>query len=328
MMWGEQNDEKQAHQQLDYAVERGVNFIDTAELYAIPPKPETRGRSEKIIGSWLAERNNRDKVVIGSKVVGRFDDAVWMRPDGQPPRHTKAQIDFAIERSLKALQTDYIDLYQIHWPDRLYQAFGYHTFVDHGIDDMVPMEETLEALSRHVEAGRIRALGLSNETPWGTMKFLQLAEKHGWPRMSSIQNAFSLLNRRFDYGLAEIAMREDIGLIAYSPLGQGYLTGKYANGAMPKGTRKTLFGRLERYEGPGSQEAIDEAMKLAAEYNITPVQLALKFIDSRPFVTSNLFGASSMDQLKENIDAHEIEWTPEMEKAVHKFHVKYRSPCP
>lgn len=328
MMWGSQNDEAEGHRQMDYALDRGVNFIDTAEIYAVPPTRETRGKTEKVIGNWLENRTDRDKVIIASKLVGRADGMFWVRPDQAPPRHTKEQVDFAVERSLKALKTDYLDLYQIHWPDRMTKPFGFHSYEEFGIEGMIPMEETLEALSKHVEAGRIRAIGLSNETPWGAMKFLHLAEKHGWPRMASIQNAYSLVNRRFDYGLAEVAMREDLGLLAYSPLGQGYLTGKYAGGALPEGTRKTLYGRLGRYEGPGSQQAIDDCLSLAKELGLTPVQLALKFVDSRKFITSNIFGASSMQQLKENIDAHDIDWTDEMEKAVHKLHVKHRSPCP
>jgi len=328
MTWGQQNSEAQGHEQLDYALSRGINFIDTAELYAIPPKPDTRGATEKIIGTWLAARKNRDKVVLATKIVGRFDAADWFRPGGEPPRQTKAQIDFAVERSLKALQTDYIDLYQLHWPDRPREVFGFHTYRDFGIDDMIPFEETLEALSRHVEAGRIRALGLSNESAWGTMKYLALAETHGWPRMASIQNVYNLLSRRFDYDLGEIAMREDIGLLAYSPLAQGFLTGKYQNGAQPVGARKTLFGRMQRYEGEDANNAIEDYLNLAKELGISPVQLALKFTDTRPFTTSTIIGATTMGQLKKDIDAFDIKWTEEIEKTVHTLHVKHRSPCP
>jgi len=328
MMWGSQCDEKEAHNQMDYALERGINFIDCAELYAIPPRPETRGASEEIIGNWLKSRQDRDKLVIASKVVGRFDQATWMRPGGVPPRHTKEQIDFAVERSLKALKTDYLDLYQIHWPDRPREVFGFHSYRDFGIEDMIPFEETYEALSRHVEAGRIRALGLSNETSWGAMKFLHLSETRGWPRMASIQNVYNLLSRRFDYGLAEIAMREDLGLLAYSPLAQGYLTGKYADNALPENSRKKLFGRLDRYEADHADDAIRACLDLARDLGLTPVQLAMKFVESRQFLTSNIIGASSMQQLEENIDAHEFEWTKDMEKAVHKLHILLRSPCP
>ena len=328
MTWGEQNTQKQGHEQLDYALERGINFIDTAELYPIPPKADTRGETEIIIGNWIKARKNREKIILATKIVGRMDRANWFRKGGKPPRHTKAQIDFAVERSLKALQTDYIDLYQIHWPDRLREVFGFHTFRDFGIEDMIPFEDTLEALSRHVDAGRIRALGLSNESAWGAMKFLSLSEKHGWPRMASIQNVYSLVSRRFDYDLAEIAMREDLGLLAYSPLAQGFLTGKYRNGARPEGARNTLFGRMERYEGGHAENAIEACEDLAKQLGVSPVQLALKFVDTRPFTTSTIIGATSTAQLKENIEAFDIDWSEKMEKAVHKNHAQYRSPCP
>ena len=328
MTYGQQNTESEGHAQLDYAVDQGVNFIDTAELYPIPPKPDTRGLTEKYIGTWLKGRSDRDKLVIATKIVGRMDGANWFRPDGAPPRHTKADIDFAVERSLKALQTDYIDLYQLHWPDRPREVFGFHSFRDFGIDEMIPFEDTLEALSRHVEKGNIRHLGLSNESAWGTMRYLALAGKHGWPRMASIQNVYSMVSRRFDYDLAEIAMREDIGLLAYSPLAQGFLTGKYRDGARPEGARNTLFGRMERYEGGDAEAAIDACEDLAAELGISPVQLALKFVDSRPFTTSTIIGATTTEQLKTNIAAFDIDWSDEMDKAVHNFHVKYRSPCP
>jgi len=328
MMWGSQCDEVEGHRQMDYALERGINFIDTAELYAVPPGPETSGKTEEIIGTWLNSRKNRDKVVLATKVVGRFDQAHWFREGGVPPRHTKEQIDFALERSLKTLQTDYVDLYQIHWPDRPRDVFGFHSFRDYGIEDMIPFEETLGALSRHVEAGRIRAIGLSNETPWGAMKFLQLAERYGWPRIASIQNVYNLLSRRIDYGLAEVAVRENISLLAYSPLAQGYLTGKYVGGELPKDARKTLYGRLDRYEADWAPAAIDACLALADTLGLSPVELALKFIDSRDFITSNIIGATSHKQLAENINAHEIEWTEEMDKAVHKLHSELRSPCP
>lgn len=328
MTWGEQNTESEGHEQLDYALDRGINFVDTAELYAIPPKPETQGSTETIIGTWLNARNNRDKVVIASKVVGRTAEGNWFRDGGISARQTKAQIDSAVERSLKNLQTDYIDLYQLHWPDRQHEGFGFHTYIDPDLSDMTPLEDILEALSRHVDAGRIRAIGLSNESPWGTMKFLALAEKHGWPRMASIQNAYNLISRRFDYGLAEIAMREDVSLLAYSPLAQGYLTGKYENGALPEGARKTLFKRLDRYEKPWAAEAITDCVALAKELGVTPIQLALKFTDSRPFTTSTIIGATTMAQLKDDIDAFDLDWTDEIDAAVHDLHVRLRSPCP
>ncbi|PHR61140.1 MAG: aldo/keto reductase [Robiginitomaculum sp.] len=328
MTWGEQNTRDEGHEQLDYALAHDINFIDTAEMYAVPPKAETYGATETIIGEWIHARKNRDKIVLATKIAGRWGEGNWLRPEGVRTQHTKAQIDLAVEGSLKRLQTDYIDLYQLHWPDRVYDGFGFHTFVDHDVSDMTRFEDILEALSRHVDAGRIRAIGLSNESPWGIMKFLSLAEKQGWPRMASIQNAYSLLSRRFDYGLGEIAMREDIGLLAYSPLAQGILSGKYLNGAMPEGARKTVFDRLQRYEGPGAEHATQDYVDLAKELGISPVQLALKFVETRPFTTSTIIGATNMAQLKENIDAFKIEWTPELEKRVHKLHCQHRSPCP
>lgn len=327
MTFGEQNSEKDAHKMLDYALERGVNFLDTAELYPIPPKPETRGRTEQYIGSWMKARKNRDKLILATKTVGRTQ-MPWFRPDAELPRLDKKNIDFALERSLKALGTDYIDLYQLHWPDRPREVFGFHTYKDFDIQGSVPFEDTLEALSKHVEAGRIRHLGLSNETPWGTMKFLELAEKNGWPRMASIQNVYSLVSRRFDYGLAEIAMREDVGLLAYSPLAQGFLTGKYRNGAKPDGARYTLFGRMERYEGADAERAFEACEDTARTLGLTPEQFALKFTDSRPFTTSTIIGATTMAQLEKNIDAFEIDWSDEMDEAAHKLHCQFRSPCP
>ena len=328
MTYGEQNTESEAHAQLDFAVERGINFLDTAELYPIPPKPDTRGLTEKYIGTWLKDRSDRDKLVIATKIVGRMDGANWFRPEGVPPRHTKADIDFAVERSLKAMHTDYIDLYQLHWPDRPYEVFGFHTYKDFGINDMIPFEDTLEALSRHVEKGNIRHLGLSNESAWGTMRYLALADKHGLPRMASIQNVYSLVSRRFDYDLGEIAVRENISLLAYSPLAQGFLSGKYRNGARPAGARNTLFGRMERYEGDDAERSIDACEDTARALGLSPVEFALKFVDTRPFTTSTIIGATSLAQLKENIGAFDIDWTKEMEKAAHKHHVRYRSPCP
>ena len=328
MTFGQQNSESEAHAQLDYATGRGVNFIDTAELYPIPPKPDTRGLTEHYIGTWLKHRSDRDKLVIATKIVGRMDKANWFRPEGAPPRHTKKHIDFAVERSLKALQTDYIDLYQLHWPDRPREVFGFHSFRDFGIDDMIPFEDTLEALARHVDKGNIRHLGLSNESAWGSMRYLALADKNGWPRMVSIQNVYSLVSRRFDYDLAEIAMRENLGLLAYSPLAQGFLTGKYRDGAKPAGARNTLFGRMQRYEGAHALEAIDACEDMAKSLGLSPVQFALKFVDTRPFTTATIIGATNLKQLKENIDAFDLDWSDDMDKAAHKLHCQYRSPCP
>ena len=325
MTFGQQNTESDAHEQLDYALSRGINFIDAAEMYPVPGRAETQGRTESYIGSWIKARKDRDKFVVATKITGR-SGMTWTR-DGNVPmtRHTRAQIDEAVEKSLKRLQTDYIDLYQLHWPDRALPAFGFHAYQDYDAEDMVPLEDILEALSRHVEKGNIRHIGLSNESSWGTMRFLNLAAKHGWPRVVSNQCVYSLIARRFDYDRAEIAMREDVGLLAYSPLAMGWLTGKYDGGACPAGSRKALFPNfLGRYVM--AQEAAQDCNKSARELGLTPTQFALKFVESRSFVTSNIFGATTLAQLKDNIDAHEIEWTQEMEAEASRLHKKYRAP--
>ena len=324
MTWGEQNSEADAHAQLDYAVDgRGLNFLDTAEMYPVPGDPKTQGRTESCIGSWLRKRGRRDDLIIATKVVGR-SQMTWTRDDAELCRQTPEQIDEAVEKSLRRLGTDYIDLYQLHWPDRDYPGFGFHAYADYSTDDMVPLTDILEALDRHIDKGNIRHIGLSNESAWGTMKFLQLAESRGLPRVASIQNVYSLVARRFDYAQAEVAMREDVGLLAYSPLAMGLLTGKYDDGT-PKRSRKGEFpGFLGRYAL--AEPAWREANQVARELGITPTQFALKFVETRPFVTSNIIGATSLEQLKANIDAHAITWTPEMEEAATALHTKHRSP--
>jgi aryl-alcohol dehydrogenase-like predicted oxidoreductase len=326
MTWGEQNSEKEAFEQLDYALERGINFIDTAEMYPVPGRAETQGRTESYIGNWIAERKNRDRFILATKVAGR-SGMVWTRDgDVGMTRHTPEQIDEAVEKSLKRLKTDYIDLYQLHWPDRAFSGFGFHAYHDYDAEEMVPLEDILGALNRHVEKGNIRHIGVSNESAWATMKYLEIAEKKGWPRMVSNQAVYSLVARRFDYDRAEVAMREGVGLLAYSPLAMGLLTGKYDEGDTPKGSRKDLFPTfLGRYEDSG--DAILDANKTARALGITPTQFALKFVESREFVTSNIVGATTLDQLKENIDAHEITWTEEMEKEATRIHKTYRSPA-
>jgi aryl-alcohol dehydrogenase-like predicted oxidoreductase len=326
MTWGEQNTEAEGHEQMDYALDQGINFWDTAEMYAVPPRPETQGSTERIIGTWFKASGKRDKVILASKIAGRSPMS-WTRDNESMTRHTKAQIDEAVEKSLKRLQTDYIDLYQMHWPDRGLRVFGGMTYADYPID-FEPFEEILANLGRHVEKGNIRHIGVSNESPWGVMKFVAEAEKHGLPRIASIQNAYNLVNRVFELGLAEIAMREDVGLLAYSPLGQGYLSGKYQNGAMPERSRKQLFNRLQRYEGPGADVAIQSYMDLAAKLGVLPETLAIKFCDTRPFVTSTIIGATTMDQLKIDIEAFKMVWTSDIEKAVGALHYNQPNPCP
>lgn len=325
MTWGEQNTEAQAHEQLDYALSRGINFIDTAEMYPVPGNPKTQGRTESYIGSWIAARKNRDQYILATKVTGRAD-IYWARDNEDVTRHTPAQIDEAVEKSLRRLQTDYIDLYQLHWPDRAMPGFGFHSYKDYDADDMMPLEDILGALHRHVEKGNIRHVGVSNETPWATMKYLELAKTNGWPAMVSNQCVYNLIARRFDYGLAEIAMREGVGLLAYSPLAMGLLTGKYDSGTSPEGSRGALFKSFMG-EYWNAEEAWRDCNKTAKALGLTPTQFALKFVESREFLTSNIIGATSMAQLKENIDAHDIKWTDDMEKEAHRLHKTYRCPA-
>lgn len=326
MTFGEQNAEKEGHEQMDYALSKGVNFFDTAELYSIPPKPETQGSTERIIGTWLKSRNNRDKVVIASKICGRTN-ADWYRQNKETPRVTPAQIDYAIEQSLKRLQTDYIDLYQIHWPDRLLDNFGANIYRPMA-DDYVAFETQLEALQKHIQKGNIRHIGLSNETAWGMMKFAQASKDFNLPKVVSIQNAYHLLNRQFEPYLAEISVREEIGLLAYSPLAQGYLTGKYLNGARPAGARSTLFNRGQRYETAPAETMIAKYIALAEKFNMHPVTLALKFCATRAFMNSVIIGATNMDQLKLAIDAFDANWSNELEAEVNELHNSCPNPCP
>ncbi len=326
MTWGEQNTQTDGHEQMDYAIGHGINFFDTAELYAIPPKAETYGRTEEIIGSWFSSRKTRDKIILATKVVGCSDNS-WFRNNGEKAVLNAANISEAVDKSLKRLQTDYIDLYQVHWPDRPMRLFKGLSYV-HIEEEACPIHETLSALADLVKAGKIRHIGISNETPWGTMNYFKESEINNLPRIQSIQNAYNLLNRTFETGLSEIAYREDVGLLAYSPLGQGYLTGKYQNDSLPKGSRKALFNRLDRYETPNAAPAIDAYVNLAREHNIDPGQLALKFVTTRPFLTSNIFGATTIAQLKSNIDSQNINFTPELEQAIEDIHLIYSNPCP
>ncbi|MEO1198688.1 MAG: aldo/keto reductase [Pseudomonadota bacterium] len=330
MTWGEQNTEAEGHQQMDLALDRGIDFFDTAELYAIPPKPETAGRTEEIIGTWFKARGNRDKVILATKIVGRSDRMDWFRDGGTLADLSANQVREAVEKSLKRLQTDYIDLYQVHWPDREVSMFGSNPTVYATPDKKpeVPIEETLETLYRLVEEGKIRHIGLSNESAWGTMRYLHLAETHGWPRVQSIQNAYSLVNRTFEVGLAEIATREDVGLLAYSALAQGYLTGKYRDGALPKRSRKQLFDRLQRYEKPGAEAAVNAYLDLAAEHDLDPSQMAIKFAMTRPFMTSVIIGATTLEQLKTDIAAADLPWAEDLEAKINAIHQIHQNPCP
>jgi aryl-alcohol dehydrogenase-like predicted oxidoreductase len=327
MTWGQQNNEADGHAQMDYALDQGVNFFDTAELYSIPPRAETQGSTERIIGSWFKARGARDKVILATKVAGRSENT-WFRNDGSPAELSRRQIEEAIDKSLKRLQTDYIDLYQIHWPDRPMPWGSNPTIYRHQEGDSHPIGETVEIMTDLVKAGKIRHFGLSNESAWGAMTFLKHAEAKGMARVQSIQNAYSLLNRTYEVALAEVSLREQVSLLAYSPLAQGYLTGKYLDGARPAGARSTLFNRGQRYENPTAEAAIRKYLALAREFNLDPAQMALAFVNSRPFVTSSIIGATKMEQLRTDIASIGVTITPELEKRINAIHVEHCNPCP
>jgi len=326
MTFGEQNTEAEGHAQMDYAFDRGINIFDAAEIYPVPPKPETQGRTEAIIGTWLASRKRRDKVVIATKVAGR-GKMTWVRKDRSPTRHSPAQIMEAVEASLKRLKTDYIDLYQLHWPDRPMRIFEGLDYL-HLEGDTHTIHEILGTLGRLVAGGRVRFVGLSNESPWGVMSFIKASEQHGLPRPVTIQNAYNLVNRSFETGLSEIFYREQMSLLAYSPLGQGYLSGKYEGGALPPGSRKTLFDRLGRYEKGNGPKAISTYIALARKHGLDPAQMAIAFSVSRPFVTSAIIGATTMDQLKTDMAAADLELSQAVLEDIEQIHLDYPNPCP
>ncbi len=327
MPFGEHNTESEGHAQMDYAVERGINIFDAAEIYPIPPKPETQGRTEAIIGTWMAARKNRDKVLIATKAAGRSKTIDWLRDDGSLSRQSPAQIVEAVDKSLARLKTDYIDLYQLHWPDRPLRIFEGLEYVRLP-GDAHPIHDILTTLSKLVRDGKVRFIGLSNETPWGVMNFLKLAEQHDLPRPASIQNAFNLVNRSYEVGLSEITHQEQISLLAYSPLGQGYLTGKYENGALPPGSRKTLFDRLGRYEQGNGPRAVSAYVALAKKHGLEPAQMAVAFAVSREFVTSVIIGATDTKQLKTDIDGSDLKLPSALLEDIEKIHLDYPNPCP
>ena len=326
MTFGEQNSEDEAHRQIDYALDQGVNFIDAAEMYPVPPKADTQGRTEEYIGSWLAASGRRDDVVLASKVTGR-SKMDYLR-DGFETRLTPKQIRSALEASLDRLHTDYLDLYQVHWPDRATNTFGKRGYTHAEDDDAVPIEDTLGELGRLVEEGKIRCVGLSNETPWGLMRYLRAAENENLPRVVSIQNPYSLLNRTFEIGLAECAEREDVRLLAYSPLAFGMLTGKYLDGAAPEGARLTRWERFSRYTNARGKQATADYVALAQKHGVDPAQMALAYVNSRSFLTSNIIGATTMEQLETNIASADIELSDELVQAIEAIHADNPNPCP
>ncbi|GEK73598.1 MULTISPECIES: NADP(H)-dependent aldo-keto reductase [Halomonas] len=323
MTFGEQNSEAEAHEQLDRAVAFGVNFIDTAEMYPVPPRAETQGLTESYVGSWLKARGARDDVIIATKAAGPGLDHIR-----GGPRLTREHLHQAIDTSLARLQTDYVDLYQLHWPDRRANFFGRLGYEHDAEEDANSLEESLSALHELVQAGKIRAVGLSNETPWGVMHALQLAERQGLPRVASVQNPYSLLNRSFEVGLAEIAHREDVGLLAYSPLAFGKLSGKYLDGARPEGARLTLFERFQRYNSPQAEEATRAYVEIARQHGLDPAQMALAYVNSRSFLTSNIIGATTMAQLESNLESESLRLDDEVLAAIEAVHQRHPNPSP
>ncbi len=327
MTWGEQNTQQQAFEQMDYAIDQGVNFIDVAEMYPVPPKPETYGKTEQIVGDWLASRNMRDKVVVATKVTGRGDKNSGVAHIRDGARLSRAQIHVALDASLKRLQTDYVDLYQIHWPERQTNFFGRLGY-EHSEDDGIAIEETLDAASELVKSGKVRHIGISNETAWGMHQYLRLAREKGLSRIVSVQNPYSLLNRSYEVAGAEFSMRETVGLLAYSPLAFGVLTGKYLGGAKPEGARLSLFTRFTRYGKVNAEPAVQAYVDLANEHRLDPAQMALAFVNSREFVVSNIIGATSIGQLRANIASVDLALSAEVLAGIEAIHERYPNPAP
>ena len=324
MTWGQQNSEAEAHEQISYALDRGINMLDAAEMYPVPPRAETQGRTEEYIGTWFKKTGLRDKYILATKAAGPNPEFHYLRGG---PRFTREQLMEAVDGSLRRLQTDCIDLYQLHWPDRYTNLFGQRGYL-HREQPETPIEETLRALQELVAAGKVKRIGLSNETPWGTMKFLELADREGLPRVESIQNPYGLLNRTYEIAMAEVSHREDVGLLAYSPLGMGLLTGKYRHGAKPEGSRMAVFERFTRYDGAETLEATEQYLQLADEHGLNPTHMALAFVNTRPFVLSNIIGATSMEQLKMNIDSLDVTLSNDVLKGIEAIQQHILNPAP
>jgi aryl-alcohol dehydrogenase-like predicted oxidoreductase len=325
MTWGEQNSQGEGFEQMDYALEQGVNFWDTAEIYSIPPKQETFGDTEVIIGNWFEKTGKRDKVILASKVCGPMRE--YVRGGGN--QFGTKNITEALEGSLKRLKTDYIDLYQLHWPERKTNFFGKLGYEHDDSNEWTQFENILEDLKKFQKEGKIRHIGLSNETPWGLSKFLELSKSKNLPRMLSVQNPYNLLNRTYEVGLAEMSVREKAGLLAYSPLACGYLSGKYRNNQMPKGTRIERDGDFwSRYNKPNAGKAIDAYYEVAQKYELNLAQMSLKFLEIQPFVTSVIIGATTMEQLKTNIESVNVNLKNEIIKEINDVQTIYPNPCP
>ena len=326
MTWGEQNSEREGFEQMDFALSQGVNFWDTAEIYSIPMREETYGETEKIIGNWFQKTKKRNDVILATKVCGNTSNK-YIRGGGNS--FGKKKITEALDESLRRLKTDYIDLYQLHWPERNTNFFGDYGYEhDENDKDWTPFEEILESLKKFIKQGKIRYVGLSNETAWGLSKFLELSKMKGLPRMMSVQNPYNLLNRTYEVGLAEISIREQSGLLAYSPLAFGYLTGKYRNNKLPAKSRMQLFKNFNRYKNENGQKAIDEYYKISKKYNLDFTQMSLKFCEIQHFTTSVIIGATTMEQLKTNIESVNVNLNSDIINDINKIQQKYPNPCP
>ena len=324
MTWGEQNTQEEAFEQMNYSLENGVNFWDTAELYAVPPKKETYGDTEEIIGNWFEKTKKRDQVILASKVAGPSRN--YLR-NGENS-FTGPNLESALEDSLKRLKTDYIDLYQLHWPERNVNNFGKLSYV-HKENNWNQFEDVLGELNKYIDKGKLRYIGLSNETPWGVMNYLKVSKEKNLPRMMSIQNPYSLLNRTYEVGLAEISIRDEIGLLAYSPLASGYLSGKYRNNQIPKNSRIDRDPDFwTRYAKPNTEKAVDAYYEIANKHGLDLAQMSLKFLEIQPFVSSVIIGATTMEQLKTNIESVNINLSNDVIKEINEVQKIYPNPCP
>ncbi|HAM61344.1 MULTISPECIES: aldo/keto reductase [Psychrobacter] len=326
MTWGQQNNEREGHEQMDLALSEGVNFWDCAEMYPSPPDKDKQGDTERIIGTWFAKTQQRDKVILASKM----SPMSFLR-DGNS-RYNAKHISSAIDGNLQRLQTDYIDVYQLHWPERQSNFFGQRGYDSEmsaqSLDDLTPFLETIQALNDEIKKGRIRAYGLSNDTAWGLMRYLWEADKNGLIAPITVQNPYSLLNRLYEVGMAEIAHRENVGLLAYSPLGFGVLSGKYLGGKKPAGARLTMYDRFQRYINEQALAATEQYAKIASDAGLDMAQMALAFVNSRPFVTSNIIGATSIEQLKSNIDSVNLTLSDDVLAAIEAVHTQQPNPSP
>ena len=325
MTWGEQNTQEEGFEQMDFALDQGINFFDTAELYAVPPREETYGDTESIIGNWFKKSKKREKVILATKVAGPARNYLRKGKNSFVGKN----LDDAINDSLKRLKTDYIDLYQLHWPERNVNNFGKLDYI-HEENEWNSFEEVLENLKKYIDQGKIRYIGLSNETPWGVMNYLKIHKDKNLPRMMSIQNPYSLLNRIYEIGLSEVSIREKIGCLAYSPLASGYLSGKYRNGSLPKGSRMERDGNFwkYRYNTPNMEKAVEQYYKISKKYNINISQMSLKFCEIQNFMTSVIIGATTMEQLKTDIESVNVNLSNDIIKEINEVHKLYPNPCP